>query len=265
MWFERLANQRLANQRLATQRLANPMRRWLPELIALPLLPLLVAQGRYTRRVTPRLPEAPGPHAGIAGDADAGPPLSLLTLGESPVAGVGVASHQEAITGQLAQALCTRLKRPVAWRAYGKNGVTVRDALEQLVPNIAAAPIDIALVAFGVNDTTAFHSVARWRADLRELLAALEARCAPRLILISGLPPIGHFLALPQPLRWVMGMKALALDGAARELAAGMPRVRYVAMSIDSTDRSMMATDGYHPSAKACAVWAGILVEQSIE
>ncbi|MGB6055948.1 MAG: SGNH/GDSL hydrolase family protein, partial [Burkholderiaceae bacterium] len=37
------------------------MRRYLPELIALPLLPLLVAQGRRTRRVTPRLPEAGGP------------------------------------------------------------------------------------------------------------------------------------------------------------------------------------------------------------
>lgn len=241
------------------------MRYWLPELIALPLLPLLIAQGKYTRRITPRLPQAPGPDAGTAGDPDAGAPLSLLTLGESPVAGVGVTSHQEAITGQLAQALCTRLKRPVAWRAYGKNGVTVREALQQLVPRIGIGPIDIALLAFGVNDTTAFHSVARWRADLRKLLAELEARCAPRLILISGVPPIGRFPALPQPLRWVMGLKARALDAAACELATGMPRVRFVAMSIDSTDRTMMAADGFHPSAKACAVWAGILVEQSIE
>lgn len=241
------------------------MRRWLPDLIALALLPLLIAQGKYTRRVTPRLPEAPGPNAGIAGDAESGPPMLLITLGESPVAGVGVASHQEAITGQLAHALRTRLNRPVAWRAYGENGVTVREALQQLVPHIAPEPIDIALVAFGVNDTTAFHSVARWRADLRELLAELEARCAPRLILISGVPPIGRFPALPQPLRWVMGLKARALNAAARELATGMPRVRYVALSIDTADRTMMASDGFHPSAKACAVWAGILVEQSIK
>jgi hypothetical protein len=44
------------------------MRHWLPELIALPLLPLLIAQGKYARRVTRRLPEAAGPDTRIAGD-----------------------------------------------------------------------------------------------------------------------------------------------------------------------------------------------------
>ncbi|MGB7479647.1 MAG: SGNH/GDSL hydrolase family protein, partial [Burkholderiaceae bacterium] len=79
------------------------MRRYLPELIALPLLPLLVAQGRRTRRVTPRLPEAGGPDCGLAGSGS-GRPLRLLAVGESPVAGVGVLRHDEAITGQLARA-----------------------------------------------------------------------------------------------------------------------------------------------------------------
>ncbi|EKS9872121.1 SGNH/GDSL hydrolase family protein, partial [Burkholderia cepacia] len=37
--------------------------------------PLLFAQGRYVRRVTPRLPEAAGPRDGVAGD---GPPLRVL-------------------------------------------------------------------------------------------------------------------------------------------------------------------------------------------
>lgn len=142
------------------------MRRFLPELVALPLLPFLIAQGRHTRCVTPRLPEAGGPVAGLAGAAHGGAPLSLLTLGESPVAGVGVATHEEAITGQLAQALANRLQRPVSWRACGKNGVTAREALEQVMPLVPQQPVDIALVAFGVNDTTAFRPVASWRKDL---------------------------------------------------------------------------------------------------
>ncbi|MGH8807309.1 MAG: SGNH/GDSL hydrolase family protein, partial [Noviherbaspirillum sp.] len=96
------------------------MRRFLPELIAAPLLPFLIAQGRYTRRVTPRLPEAGGPATGLAGSSHPAPALSLLTLGESPVAGVGVSTHEEAITGQFAETLSSRLRRPVAWRACGK-------------------------------------------------------------------------------------------------------------------------------------------------
>jgi hypothetical protein len=39
------------------------MRGYLPELIAALLLPWLLLQGRRTRRITPRLPEAVGPTA----------------------------------------------------------------------------------------------------------------------------------------------------------------------------------------------------------
>jgi lysophospholipase L1-like esterase len=237
------------------------MRHFLPELIAVPLYPLLLAQGRRTRRITPRLPEASAPYDGIAGVYHSAAPLSLLTVGESPVAGVGVNTHEEAITGQFAQALSTHLKRPVAWRACGKNGVTVRQAIDEVVPRIPRQQVDIALVAFGVNDTTAFHSVARWRHDLHELLQALDERCAPRLILLSGVPPVGRFPALPQPLRWVMGLKAQALDKAAQELARSLPRTHYVALALNHRDRSMMASDGYHPSQKGCVAWAEILTE----
>lgn len=239
------------------------MRRFLPELVALPLLPFLVAQGRYARRVTPRLPEAGGPCTGIAGTAYAGAPLSLLALGESPVAGVGVETHEEAITGQLARALASRMARPVRWRACGRNGVTAREALQLLLPQIPASPVDVALVAFGVNDTTAFRPVDRWREDLRALVEALDARCRPRLILLSGVPPMSRIPALPQPLRWVMGLKSNALDAAARALEDNA-RVRHVPLAIDTADRGMLASDGYHPSAAGCVIWAGMLAEGCI-
>lgn len=241
------------------------MRRYLPEIVALPLLPFLVAQGKYTRRVTPRLPEASGPVEGLYGETHAGAPMALLTVGESPVAGVGVASHDEAITGQLAWAMAETMQRPVAWRAHGKNGVTAREAMESVIPTIPSQPVDVALVAFGVNDTTAFTSVARWQRDLRDVLAAVEQRCRPGLILLSGVPPLRHFPALPQPLRWVMGLKADVLDEAARELAHGMRGVCYVPLSLDTADPAMMAADGYHPSAKGCAAWAGLLAKAVAE
>lgn len=236
------------------------MRRFLPELIAAPLLPVLIAQGRYTRRITPRLPEAAGPCDGQCGQAPAAP-LSLLTVGESPVAGVGVATHEEAITGRLAQELAWRLQRPVRWRACGKNGVTAREALQQVLPHIPPQPVDLALVAFGVNDTTAFRSVRQWRRDLRELLGALDARCSPKLVILSGVPPIAHFPALPQPLRWVMGLKANALDHASRALALQLPRMLYVPLELDTSDAALMAADGFHPSAKGCSAWAKLLAE----
>jgi len=237
------------------------MRRYLPELIALFLLPVLVAPGRYARRVTPPPPEAGRPSTGIAGDCYRGAALSLLAVGESPVAGVGVDTHHEAITGQLASALALRLRRPVVWRACGKNGVTARAALEQVIPGIPRLPVDIALVAFGVNDATAFRPLARWREDLRAVLAAIYACCAPRVILLSGVPPLARFPALPQPLRWVMGMKAAALDAVASELAWQTPRTTYVPLALDTGDVTMMAHDAYHPSAEGCTAWARLLAD----
>ncbi|HYD61799.1 MAG TPA: SGNH/GDSL hydrolase family protein [Noviherbaspirillum sp.] len=237
------------------------MRRFLPELAALPMLPFLIAQGKHTRRVTPRLPEASGPVEGVAGASQPGAPLSLLTVGESPVAGVGVGTHEEAITGQLAQALALRMQRPVAWRACGKNGVTAREALESVMPLVPEQRVDIALVAFGVNDTTAFRPLSHWRRDLGNVLRALEQRCRPGVVLLSGVPPIAYFPALPQPLRWVMGLKAGVLDLAVRELAAEHRHIRYVPLALDTSDPSMMASDGYHPSAKGCTAWAKLLAE----
>lgn len=237
------------------------MRNYLPELLALPLLPWLIVQGRRTRRITPRLPEASGATRGIVGAGRPGEPLQVLAVGESPVAGVGVSTQDQAITACLAQTLAAGLDRPVAWQALGQNGATARDALRQLLPQIEPRRIDVALVAFGVNDSTAFRSVRQWRRDIDALLQALEARCAPRLLLLSGVPPIGSFPALPQPLRAVMGMKAAALDRVLASLAAARSDTLHVPLALNAHDAAMMAHDGYHPSAAGCAAWSVLLAE----
>ncbi|GIZ54078.1 SGNH/GDSL hydrolase family protein [Noviherbaspirillum aridicola] len=233
----------------------------LPELAAAPLLPLLLAQGRRVRRNTPRLPEAGGPRCGSVGLPGDMPPLTLLTVGESPVAGVGVSTHEEAITGQLALALSAALGRSVAWQACGKNGVTVAEALEQLPPMLPADPVDVAAIAFGVNDTTAFRRPAQWSADLEQMWEMVRMRCRPRLILLCGVPPVGRFPALPQPLRWVLGLKAEVLDGAAQALARRLPDTVHVPVALEPACHDLMAADGYHPSALGCARWAAVLAD----
>jgi lysophospholipase L1-like esterase len=237
------------------------MRDYLPELLALPLYPLLSWQGKRTRRITPRLPEAPGERQGRALPADASdlsqkPPLRLVCIGESPVAGVGVASQQEAIGAQLAQALAGRLAQAVEWQAWGRNGADLSQALQELLPAIPAGRADIVLVAFGVNDSTAFRSSARYRRELQQLLQEVQIKLQPGLIVVVGVPPLHLFPALPQPLRFVLGMKARALDHAARRVAASLPGVCYSHMQLDAQDPLLMAPDGYHPSAPGVVRWA---------
>lgn len=245
------------------------MRRWLPELLALSLLPWLYIQGRRVRRMTPRLPQAVGPNSGmarpqaIASEQPPGqPPLQLLTIGESPVAGVGVATHYEAITGQFANALAARLGRPVAWQAIGKDGATLHSAIKTMLPQIMDKPapqhVDVVLLAFGVNDSTAFRSRRRYRAELKYLLQQLQLHLSPRLIVVAGVPPLDLFPALPQPLRYVLGLKARELDFVAQQVVADLSHqmhVTRVPMLKNLTDQALMASDGYHPSAAGAALW----------
>ena len=249
------------------------MRRWLPELLALPLLPWLLAQGKRTRRITPRLPEADGAREGLCTPADVGDagPVVLIAIGESPVAGVGVERQEQAVTAQFAQELAVALKRTVRWRAFGKNGATVADASRDVLPQLAqftppqTQELRIVLIAFGVNDSTAFHSSSRYRRDLAALACALQQQLTPSLLLISGAPPLHLFPALPQPLRHVLGMKAAALSRAAQQLAARLPQAIYVPVRSDARERSLMAHDGYHPSAAGARVWAQQLAQAAVE
>lgn len=239
------------------------MRKLLPEIIALPLLPLLLVQGRRTRARTPRLPEADGERAGCVGaPAATATALRLVSVGESPVAGVGVARQEEAITAQLAHVLAAATGRAVHWRAFGRNGASVGEALVDIVPQLPQEPADILLVAFGVNDAVAFRSIGAWQRDMLALLASLRERCAPRVVLVSGVPPMQHFPTLPHPLRWVLGLKAAALDRGLQALAREHAWLHHVPIVLDTRgDPALAAEDGYHPSAKACRLWAGQLAD----
>lgn len=242
---------------------------YLPELLAFPLYPLLLWQGKRTRARTPRLPEANGPPQGLVPAAGQGAVMRLLAIGESPVAGVGVGTQEQAITGQFALALAHHFGVDVAWHAVGKNGADLAQALQCLIPVLppysAGAPLDIALVAFGVNDSTSFRSSNRYRQELETLLALLQQRCQPRHILLSGVPPLQLSPALPEPLRTVLGLKAAALDQVARQVAKQRSGVVYAALPRHNGDPGLLAGDGYHPSEQGTALWAAQLLKVFLE
>lgn len=206
------------------------------------------------------MPEAAGERQGIclppAQQASAGTRLELLAIGESPVAGVGVEHQQQAITAQLAQQLARQRGQAVHWTAFGKNGATVGEAMREMLPQLPRHKVDVVLIAFGVNDSTAFCSSARYRRDLGALFSAVQQQLTPDLLIVAGVPPLHLFPALPQPLRQVLGLKASSLSAVARALVADTPDAIFVPVQSNARDRSLMAIDGYHPSASGALLWA---------
>jgi lysophospholipase L1-like esterase len=213
------------------------------------LAPVIVPQGIWTNLRVPTLPEPPGAREGCAGD---GPPLKLLVIGDSAAAGVGVSHQDEALLGQVVSRLAGRFQ--VEFGLHAKTGYTTSDILRHL-DEIEPRAYDVALTSLGVNDVLALTSRGTWLARQRRLRQLLREKFGVRLLVISGLPPIHSFPALPQPLRWHLGSRATEFNealGAAVQADAdtGLVNLRF------SADASMMASDGFHPGAPIYAEWA---------
>ena len=216
------------------------------------LAPIALPLAVYTRRNALRLPPASGPLNGVAGADLPGEPLRLLVLGESTVVGVGVDELHAALVGQLAATLAARSGRPVAWRACGENGITAAQAHDRLLPQVLGQPFDLALLVFGVNDTTHLTSLLRWEASLGGMAQALAVRGAR--VAFSSVPPLQHFTALPWLLRRLLGMRAALLDACLRRLATRQGAGHHAVELEFSAE--YLARDGYHPSALGYRVWA---------
>ncbi len=220
-----------------------------------PLAALLLVQGAWVRWRVPRLPEPPGDRHGVAG---AGLPLRLLLLGDSAAAGVGAASQAEALSGQLVEQLGTQWS--LDWRLLAHTGHRASDALRalQAQPGIRC---DVVLTSLGVNDATALASPQRFAADMRALIGHLQEHSGARLILLSGLPPIGQFPALPQPLRWRLGRQAKRLDAVLQMLASEHAGCEHLPFG-DLPDPRMMASDGFHPGPAIYTLWAATAAQR---
>lgn len=216
------------------------------------LAPIALPLALRTRRNTLRLAPAAGLLSGVAGEGLPGAPLRLLVLGESTVVGVGVDDMQLALVGQLAGALALQCGRPVAWRACGENGVTAVQACQRLLPQVLEQPIDLALLVFGVNDTTRLTSMLRWQTALGSMAQALTARGAQ--VAFSSVPPLQHFTALPWLLRRLLGWRAALLDARLSQLAHRLGAGHH-AVDLEFSP-AYLARDGYHPSALGYRVWA---------
>lgn len=217
-------------------------------IITFALAPLLVVQGLRVRRVTPRLPAGAGPREGTAGE---GPELRLLIAGDSAAEGVGATSQQEGLSGRVIEALQTDFR--VSWALSARTGRKTLDVIRRL-RSFPAAPFDVALLSAGVNDLTGGTRSRDFALQQRRLVALLKSRFGARLVLLTSLPPMHRFPALPQPLRWCLGKRALAFNEVLEVLAAEDPACELVRPRFPP-DPAYMASDGFHPGPPAYQAW----------
>ena len=211
--------------------------------------PLLLMQGLYTRRITPKLPEAEGERQGVAGSGDA---LRLLIVGDSAAAGVGASTQDEALSGRLVSRLAADYQ--VSWKLLARSGLDSQ-ALLALLEQHAPEPFDVVLLSIGVNDVTSTLALDQWLARQQRLMTLLCDKFAVKQIVLSPLPPMHLFPALPQPLRWYLGYRARRFNAHLADLAQRVDQCTMLTIRL-APEAGLMASDGFHPGPQIYGQWA---------
>jgi lysophospholipase L1-like esterase len=225
------------------------MRDWERRLLLTLLGPIFWLQGKHVRRVTPRMPEATGSRQGITGQ---GSLCRVLVAGDSGAAGVGVATQDEALCGQLVHRLSQH--HTVEWCVMAVNGLD-SPGLVKLLEDAPMSRFDVVILSMGANDVTCLCTPQRWVQWQTQLAELIADRFAPKLIVHSAVPPMHACMALPQPLRWFMGRWAREMNALLSRLLFGH-KWRTMHWHPQTTTATGMAVDGFHPSSHGYAQWA---------
>ncbi|MCO8078452.1 SGNH/GDSL hydrolase family protein [Acinetobacter lwoffii] len=215
------------------------------------LIPALVIQGNRVKKNTLRLPEPEGAREGQTGT---GNKLSLLILGDSAAAGVGVEHQDDALLGAILHELKDDFE--IDWKLQAKTGDTSSKVIHAL-DQIEVQHYDIIVTSVGVNDVTKLIPVEVWIQKQEQLYSKIQQKFSPKLIIAAGVPPMNMFPALPNPLAWLFGQYAKQMNQQLENFVNQQVNMQWIEYDIEKY-RAMnlqMAADGFHPSKEVYTLW----------
>ena len=215
------------------------------------LIPALVIQGNRVKKNTLRLPEPEGAREGQTGT---GNKLSLLILGDSAAAGVGVEHQDDALLGAILHELKDDFE--IDWKLQAKTGDTSPKVIHAL-DQIEVQHYDVIVTSVGVNDVTKLIPVEVWIQKQEQLYSKIQQKFSPKLIIAAGVPPMNMFPALPNPLAWLFGQYAKQMNQQLEKFVNQQVNMQWIEYDIEKY-RAMnlqMAADGFHPSKEVYTLW----------
>ena len=222
---------------------------------------LLVAEAKLARRWIGEPKSEPPSGDGLYGHLP-GPPISLVMLGDSSAAGLGVQLAHQTPGAMLAAGLAEAAAQPVRMTCVAKVGARSSDLADQLEQALAAQP-DVAVIMVGVNDVT--HRV-RPAMSVRHLDQTVRAlREAGAEVVVGTCPDLGTIEPVAQPLRLVARRWSRQL-AAAQTIAVVEAGGRSVSLGdllgpeFAASPREMFGPDRFHPSAAGYASAATVLL-----
>lgn len=229
--------------------------------------------GKRIRRLVPKLPGAEGPK-GFVSTLNAKERVSMVIIGESTIAGVGVRTHEEGFSGTLAKELSRLLNVNVDWAVYAKSGYTVKNVTESLLPQIEEPNLDLIVVGIGGNDAFQLNTPWRWRKHVTTLIHRLRIRFPNTPVIFTNMPPIKEFPAFTTVIRYSIGNLVEVLGKTLKSLIRCHNNVFYCDEVITlkkwqekyrlSQGLEVYFSDGVHPSKLTYQLWARDIAEKIV-
>ena len=181
-------------------------------------------------------------------------PLRYVALGDSYTIGTSVAEAD-----RWPNQLAARLPQLALAGNLGVNGFTSRDLIEVELPRVASLRPDVVSVLIGVNDVVQAVPSDAYRANVADILdELLETLPANRILMVTTpdytVTPSGADYGDPAQQSAGIRENNAIITGLAR--ARGIAVVDIYDLSLRAArDRTLVASDGLHPSGAQYALW----------
>jgi len=222
------------------------------EIIQLFFFPILKWQGKIVKDTVLKLPEAKGSRSGEKGS---GKRLNILITGDSSACGVGVAHITKSLAGHLIKILSQVYQ--CNWKIIAKSGLNTSNLIK-IIEEQESCPFDIVIISVGMNDITSGISRENWMREMKKLQTSLQIKFNPKQFIFCGLPPVGKFKIIPNPLKWILALKAKLFDLSLNKFCNNNPKSIHLLIKLPFEEK-MIAIDGFHPSEEFYKLWACII------
>jgi len=231
-------------------------------ILFIPLLPILAIQGKRLKKRFPRLPAAENPNGRTVGE---GEEKTLLVIGESTMAGLGVTKHVDGFAGSFARHYSSISKEIIGWEVVAKAGITAGRYRKRYLDKLPDTDPDLLLIGLGGNEVFELNSPNRWKTDMENLLIDLSAKYPNAQIVLLNLPPVESFPGLTGLMRFIFGNLMNLIHEVNLELEQRFENLTYARKRIVLSEwRKIIPevksdedffSDGVHPSQKTYQAW----------
>lgn len=185
--------------------------------------------------------------------------LRYVALGDSYTIGTSVA-----VADRWPDQLVARLPALQLVANLGVNGFTSRDLIEVELPQLAGLRPDIVTILIGVNDVVQGVPEATYRANVTLILDQVAGLVGANRVLVVTTPdytvtPAGADYG--DPARQSAGIRANNAIVTELAVARGIAVIDIYDISLEAeVDRTLVATDGLHPSGAQYRLWVERIV-----